>query len=376
MKIFSHVAMLLALFAGNMAMWGQISRTVSFDLNSRHESNYCLGANTNEFTLTIDTKLESVDSLQAYDISIRYNPNKIRIVAALRTGTISSIIPQANFFFKNPEKGLTEVIGYTGLGKNSPNLVGEGALVAIRGEWIDSKCPDTTNVVIAFFDPGFEFGIGPRYVEIDSNVTLSNRVFDSVETKITMTGESNIEDTLSYDQVSKKYRFSRSLLFGKASGNDTVSLQYNVTDSLKVLSINIDSANNVVALKNGNVLNFTKVQRGVSGFAKVEYEVEIQTTDDTSNHSLNTFTKSAKCDCSSKMDSLQCDIVLIRMKKPDTVISSIVESDDLKSQCTDFYDILGRFIESDCPNDESAKAITRRKAFKLGSDYIQYIDSK
>jgi len=32
MKIFSHVAMLLAFFAGNMAMWGQISRTVSFDL--------------------------------------------------------------------------------------------------------------------------------------------------------------------------------------------------------------------------------------------------------------------------------------------------------------------------------------------------------
>lgn len=376
MKIFSHVAMLLAFFAGNMAMWGQISRTVSFDLNSRHESNYCLGANTNEFTLTIDTKLESIDSLQAYDISIRYNPSKIRIVAALRTGTISNLIPQANFFFKNPEKGLTEVIGYTGLGKNSPNLIGEGALVALRGEWIDSKCPDTTNVKIAFFDPGFEFGIGPRYVQIDSNVALSNRVFDSIETKITMSGETNIEDTLSYDQVNKKYRFSRTLLFGKASGNDTVSLQYNVTDSLKVLSVSIDSTNNVIASKNGNVLNFTKIQRGIYGFAKVEYEVEIQTTDDTSNHSLNTFSKSTKCDCSSKMDSLQSDIELIRMKKPDTVISSVVESDDLKSQCTDFYDILGRFIESDCPNNELTKAITRRKAFKLGNNYIQYLDSK
>jgi hypothetical protein len=129
-------------------------------------------------------------------------------------------------------------------------------------------------------------------------------------------------------------------------------------------------------MKNGNVLNFTKIQRGISGFAKVKYDVEIQTSEDTSNHFLNTFTKSSKCDCSSKMDSLKSDIELIRMKKLDTVISSIVESDDLKSQCTDFYDILGRFIESDCPNDESAKAITRRKAFKLGSDYIQYLDSK
>ena len=94
-----------------------------------------------------------------------------------------------------------------------------------------------------------------------------------------------------------------------------------------------------------------------------------------SNHFLKTYTKSSKCDCSSKMDSLQSDIELIRMKKPDTVISSIVESDTLKSQCTDYYDILGRFIESDCPNDGSTKAI-RRKALKLGNDYIQYIESK
>lgn len=368
--------MLLALFAGNMAMWGQISRTVSFDLNSRHESNYCLGANTNEFTLTIDTKLESIDSLQAYDISIRYNPSKIRIVAALRTGTISSLIPQANFFFKNPETGLTEIIGYTGLGKNSPNLAGIGALVALRGEWIDAKCPDTTNVKIAFFEPGFEFGIGPRYIEIDSNITLFNRVLDSVETKITMIGDSNIEDTLSYDQVSKKYGFARSMFFGKGSGNDTVSLLYNVTDSLKVLSIQIDSTNNVIATKNGNVLNFVKIQRGFSGFAKVKYDIEIQTTDDTSNNFLHTFTRSSKCDCSSNMDSLQSEIQLIRMTKPDTVISTIVESEDMNVLCTDFYDILGRFIESDCPNDELTKAIKRRKAFKLGKDYVQYLDSK
>lgn len=376
MKIFSHVALLLAFFAGNIAMWGQISRTVSFDLNSRHERNYCLGANTNEFTLTIDTKLESIDSLQAYDISIRYNASKIKIVAALRTGTISSVIPQANFFFKNPEKGLTEIVGYTGLGKNSPNLVGEGALVAFRGEWIDSKCPDTTQVKIEFFDPGFEFGIGPRYVKIDSNVLLSNRVPDSVETNIALIGDSSIEDTLTYEQVSKEYEFSRSLIFGKASGNDTVSLLYNVTDSLKVLSIRIDSTNNVIATKNGNVLNFTKVQRGLAGFAKVKYNVEIQTINDTSNHFLHTFTRASSCDCSSKMDSLQSDIQLIRMKKPDTIISSTVELEYSTHQCTDFYDILGRFIESDCPNDELAKAIKRRKAFKLGNDYIQYLDSK
>ena len=76
------------------------------------------------------------------------------------------------------------------------------------------------------------------------------------------------------------------------------------------------------------------------------------------------------------MDSLLSEIQLIRMTKPDTVISSIVESEDVNGLCTDFYDILGRFIESDCPNDELTKAIKRRKALKLGNDYVQYLDSK
>jgi len=376
MKIFSHVAMLLALCAGNMAMWGQISRTVSFDLNSRHETNFCLGANTNEFTLTIDTKLESIDSLQAYDISIRYNPNKIRIVAALRTGTISNQIPQANFFFKNPEKGLTEVIGYTGLGKNSPNLIGEGALVALRGEWIDSKCPDTTNVSIAFFDPGFEFGIGPRYVVIDSNVLISNRVNDTIETKAMIGGDKVISDTISYDQTSKAFSITNTLSLGKSSANDTIYMYHINTDSMKVKSVQIDSLHNLIFTKDDEKVSFRKIQKGVIGFAKMTYEVNIHTMNDTSIHTLTTFTKSSRCDCSIEMDSARNEIELFRMKKPDTVISSVLETKKTEIQCIEYYDILGRFIESDCPNNESTKAIKRRRAFRLGNDFIQYIDSK
>jgi hypothetical protein len=76
------------------------------------------------------------------------------------------------------------------------------------------------------------------------------------------------------------------------------------------------------------------------------------------------------------MDTVENEIQLIRMKKPDTVISSVHETIETTQQCIDYYDILGRFIESDCPNHESTKAIKRRRAFKLGNDFIQYIDSK
>ncbi|MGA1413547.1 MAG: hypothetical protein ACO323_00660, partial [Candidatus Kapaibacteriota bacterium] len=65
---------------------------------------------------------------------------------------------------------------------------------------------------------------------------------------------------------------------------------------------------------------------------------------------------------------------LYRKVKPDTV-TNVQDEEQVIERCTDYYDILGRFIESDCPNGESAKAI-RRKAFKLGSNYIQYIETK
>ncbi len=376
MKIFSHVAMLLALFAGNMAMWGQISRTVSFDLNSRHESNYCLGANTNEFTLTIDTKLESIDSLQAYEVALRYDPSKIRILAASRLGTISRIIDQNNFFFKNPEKGLTEVTGYTGLGKNSPNLIGEGALFALRGQWIDSKCIDSTKITIEYLDAGFEFGIGPRFVKVDSSVIISNRVFDTVQTSVGLFGTQSFEDTIAHDQFVFSKKITREFLFGRSAGNDSIISFNMLSKNVKILDRKIDSLNNILSSINDDEITFRKIERGNIGYARVQYEVEIQTVDDTSTHDFNTLLRSSKCDCAVKLDSLRTEVKLMRNSKPDTIISTVHEFSHSNTQCTEFYDILGRFIESDCPNDESAKAIKRRKAFKLGNDYIQYIDSK
>ena len=376
MKIFSHVAMLLAFFASNMAMWGQISRTVSFDLNSRQETNYCLGANTSEFTLTIDTKLESIDSLKAYDVALRYDASKIRILAASRIGTISRNLDDENFFFKNPENGLTEVSGYTGLSKNSPNLIGEGALFALRGLWINSKCADSTTISVEYLDPGFEFGIGPRYVKVDSSVQLSNRMIDTIQTSIRIQGIKQVFDTVAKDQKVYTISLTREVFFGRATGNDTITLKTLYSDKVKVIKYMIDSSNNVSGFINNDNITFRKIAIGNLGYARVKFDLEISTLEDTTIHEISTFSKSTKCDCAVKMDSISTSIMLMRNFDPDTIISSVKDEDGENNQCTEFYDILGRFIESDCPNNESAKAIKRKRAFKLGNDYIQYIDSK
>ena len=372
MKYISHMAVLLTLIVSNTAMWGQISRTVSFDLNSRHESDYCLGANTNEFTLTIDTKLESIDSLQAYDLYIRFDEKKIRITAGLRPGTISSQIPQNNFFFGMDTIGLAKVFGY--LNFKAGNLVGNGALVALRGEWINSTCPDSTVCKIEFFDPGFEFGIGPRFVKVDSSVKIFNRVYDTVNTIIQIKSPSELRDSLNHLDTQTTFSIKSEVFCGKATTNDTVLVDCLAGDSLLIEKIVIDSVRDVQASIRGTTVVLTKQNRGIAGYLAMRVEGKALTRTQEAQRKIEFSTKTTSCDCVRIKGGAETTIKLFRRTKPDTV-SSVREEIVQVDRCTDYYDILGRFIESDCPNDGSTKAI-RRKALKLGNDYIQYIESK
>ena len=371
MKYFSHLAVLLTVLVGNTAMWGQISRTVSFDLNSRHERDYCLGANTNEFTLTIDTKLENIDSLQAYDIFIRFDEKKIKLVAGLRIGTISSQIPQSNFFFGMDTIGVAKVYGY--LNYKAGNLVGEGALIALRGEWLQSQCPDSTICRIEFFDPGFEFGIGPRFVKIDSSVKIYNRVNDTVNTKVTINSPTVLEDSLDHGDSISPFVVKSEFVLGKGTANDTVTIQCIKSDSLNLYQIQIDSVREVNATVIGENIVITKPNRAVAGYVSARYTGAVFTKDTMAVRNMTLSTKASACDCSRSIDSKVTAVQVYRRSKPDTITG--INEEELLDQCTEYYDILGRFIETDCPKSESAKAI-RRKAFKLGNDYIQYIDSK
>ena len=350
-------------------MWGQISRTVSFDLNSRHESDYCLGANTNEFTLTIDTKLESIDSLQAYDLYISFDDKKVKITAGLRPGTISSQIPPSNFFFGMDTIGLAKVFGY--LNFKAGNLVGNGALVALRGEWLNSICPDSTVCKIAYFDPGFEFGIGPRFVKVDSSVKIFSRIQDTVNTIIQIKSPSILEDSIDHLDTQATYSFKSEVFCGRATANDTVLLDCLAGDSILVDRIIIDSLRDVQAEIRGTTVVLTKQKRGIAGYLAMTIEGKAKTNSQAAERKIEIATKTSTCECAKIKEGSETTIRLFRRSK----ISSVKDQPVHEERCTDYYDILGRFIESDCPNDESAKAI-RRKAFKLGNDYIQYIESK
>lgn len=372
MKYISHMAVLLTLLVSNTAMWGQISRTVSFDLNSRHESDYCLGANTNEFTLTIDTKLESIDSLQAYDIYIRFDDKKVRITAGLRPGTISSQIPASNFFFGMDTIGLAKVFGY--LNFKAGNLVGNGALVALRGEWINSTCTDSTICRIEFFDPGFEFGIGPRFIKVDSSVKIFNRVSDTTNTFIKIKSPAELNDSINHIDTQSTFSFKSEVFCGRATANDTVLIDCLVDDSTIIDNIIIDSVKDVQAAIRGRTIVLIKQNRGVAGYLAMTIEGKALSNSQIAERKVKFSTTTTACDCARIKEGSETTIKLFRRSKPDTV-SSVNEEIVQQHRCTDYYDILGRFIESDCPNDGSAKAI-RRKAFKLGNDYIQYIESK
>ena len=372
MKYISHIAVLLTIMVGNTAMWGQISRTVSFDLNSRHESDYCLGANTNEFTLTIDTKLENIDSLQAFDIYIRYDEKKVKIIAGLKIGTISSPIPTNNFSFRTESAGLAKVSGYMNF--KAGNLVGNGALVALRGEWLNSTCTDSTICTIEIFEPGFEFGIGPRFVKIDSSVKIYNRLQDTLNTIVRLTNPVLISDSLEHRDSSKKFSYKSEIFCGKATGNDSVFIKYSLDDSIDINDIRIDSVRNVQVVVRERTIVIKKENRNITGYVSAQISGNIFTNSQSVERKIKMTSSATSCDCARSFDENNTILRLYRKAKPDTV-TNVADEEQVIERCTDYYDILGRFIESDCPNGESAKAI-RRKAFKLGSNYIQYIETK
>jgi hypothetical protein len=161
---------------------------------------------------------------------------------------------------------------------------------------------------------------------------------------------------------------------GKATTNDTVLVDCLAGDSLLIEKIVIDSVRDVQASIRGTTVVLTKQNRGIAGYLAMRVEGKALTRTQEAQRKIEFSTKTTSCDCVRIKGGAETTIKLFRRTKPDTV-SSVREEIVQVDRCTDYYDILGRFIESDCPNDGSTKAI-RRKALKLGNDYIQYIESK
>jgi hypothetical protein len=87
------------------------------------------------------------------------------------------------------------------------------------------------------------------------------------------------------------------------------------------------------------------------------------------------YTEGFKCDCLVINDTSILSLALYRKNKIDTIINSAHEEYREQEMCTDFYDVMGRFIETDCNEDKAKLALVkRRKALKIGTNLIKYIE--
>ena len=66
---------------------------------------------------------------------------------------------------------------------------------------------------------------------------------------------------------------------------------------------------------------------------------------------------------------------MFRKSKIDTIINLVHEEYRKQEMCTDFYDVMGRFIETDCIADIALLPTTKRKkALKIGTNLIKYLE--
>jgi hypothetical protein len=87
------------------------------------------------------------------------------------------------------------------------------------------------------------------------------------------------------------------------------------------------------------------------------------------------YTEGLKCDCLVINDTSILSLALYRKNKLDTIINSAHEEYIEQEMCTDFYDVMGRFIETDCNESKAIPSFTkRRKALKIGTNLIKYIE--
>lgn len=119
--------------------------------------------------------------------------------------------------------------------------------------------------------------------------------------------------------------------------------------------------------------------RKIENYKTASLDVKLKITDEVKDSIIIStwllYTEGLKCDCLIINDSSTLNLALYRKNKIDTIINSTHEDYIEQESCTDFYDVMGRFIETDCNADKALlPSIKRRKALKIGTNLIKYIE--
>ena len=140
---------------------------------------------------------------------------------------------------------------------------------------------------------------------------------------------------------------------------------------------NIVSQENIVYTfsQDSTVIEIRKIDKYKTALLDVKLIITEEIEDTLTISKWLLYTEGLKCDCLVTNDTSILSLALYRKNKIDTIINSAHEEYREQEMCTDFYDVMGRFIETDCKEDKAMLALVkRRKALKIGTNLIKYIE--
>lgn len=376
MKLYLTYAVLLITLMSNTAMLGSFPRQLILTIDAMPDDDICTGTKS-KFTVLLKTILYTTDSLAGYEIDISYDTSKVVIDQALKVKTISNKIPSSNFFFRIREPGIASVIGF--LDYNEGYLNGDSILVVLTGFWKNPLCTDSTNLKIADFIPAFEFGTEDRPIILNNKCTLFNRKKESLSSTIELSGNDNIKDSIVYERTKYDSNYTVKVKLDKYAGNSGIKLIVKqLIPSLKsTLKTNIVSQENIVYTfsQDSTEIEIRKIDKYKTALLDVKLIITEEIEDTLTISKWLLYTEGLKCDCLVINDTSILSLALYRKNKIDTIINSTHEEYREQEMCTDFYDVMGRFIETDCNEDKAKLALVkRRKALKIGTNLIKYIE--
>lgn len=174
--------------------------------------------------------INSIDSLFGFDLDIKYDPNKIRILNYLKPNTLSETFDVSSFSFgvdTNYIRGYATTFNF-----NAPPAYGDSILIGFYAEWIgDRECEDSSIIELVDINFTEEFKKEYQYQEGLIRTSLSNG-----NKSLEFSAKIDI-DTVNLKEDENYFSFNMKLKYPEAKKDYNITMLLRPRDTINIKKI-------------------------------------------------------------------------------------------------------------------------------------------
>ena len=206
-------------------------------------------SNSGKFIFVVNIgMIEPIDSLFGFDIDIKYDPNKVRILSYLKSNTLSEKFEQSSFSFA---ADTNHIRGYaTTFNFNAPPSYGDSILIGFYAEWIgDRNCEDSSLFKLEDINFTEEFKKEYQYTNEYVRTSLD------IKNPINVLKTTFDVDSIGLKENQQLFSFNCKIDFFASESLKKVKITFTDTDTIKIRDIVSDCSECKISLEN-NVVKF------------------------------------------------------------------------------------------------------------------------